>query len=219
MSTVLARQTYILTCLIIALARLLGKHCDIICYIEFPDQATIKNLPSNAVAVKGSVDSLPFGDQTFDAVVSLWSLSYVPSPARAVNELLRVAAPKATIMLIQAAPYNEFINLINEALRGLPNVPVHDGILLEMAAKTFAHSRFNQVSFDPVDGHIGLPDAEGERRVQVAKELLSKLWSANEQDWEAVGERMTNPLRRQFLDSPGKIGNQSVLMVSKRESS
>ncbi|KIJ35440.1 hypothetical protein M422DRAFT_51523 [Sphaerobolus stellatus SS14] len=136
-----------------ALARLLRKHCDAINSIDFPGQGALPNLPSNVVVSNYTAKSPPFPNQSFDAIVSFGSLSYSPSPAIAIGELLRVAARDATVILIQAAPDNEFINLMNDTLRDVdisPRAPVHQGILLDLAGKALKNARFDEVTYEYV---------------------------------------------------------------------
>ncbi len=46
------------------------------------------------------LENLSFADAAFDAVVSINSLQFVPDPARAARELLRVTAPGGCVMVV-----------------------------------------------------------------------------------------------------------------------
>jgi SAM-dependent methyltransferase len=63
-------------------------------YIE---HATQHNSNPNVAFRVGDVCALPFGNASFDRVLSLLVLHFVPDTNRAVSELLRVARPGATV--------------------------------------------------------------------------------------------------------------------------
>jgi SAM-dependent methyltransferase len=53
--------------------------------------------------VRASIDALPFGDSTYDAVVGLTVLYTVPDDAGAVRELARVTRPGGAVLLVEPA--------------------------------------------------------------------------------------------------------------------
>jgi SAM-dependent methyltransferase len=57
----------------------------------------VANTGAGALFCAGDARALPFGDGTFDAVVSGLALNFVPDPARAAAELTRVARPGAVV--------------------------------------------------------------------------------------------------------------------------
>jgi ubiquinone/menaquinone biosynthesis C-methylase UbiE len=52
---------------------------------------------ANVVFRVGSATSLPFADQSFDAVVTRLSLHHLPEPSKALAEMLRVLKPEGTL--------------------------------------------------------------------------------------------------------------------------
>ena len=58
-------------------------------------------LPGTAELVDAGVDPLPFGDDTFDAVVSTLVLCSVPDPAAALAEIRRVLRPDGRFVYIE----------------------------------------------------------------------------------------------------------------------
>ncbi len=53
--------------------------------------------------VCGDVGALPFRDDTFDAVISTYSLEHFAEPGRALDEMLRVCRPHGRIILVSPA--------------------------------------------------------------------------------------------------------------------
>lgn len=53
-----------------------------------------------AVLVRGDATALPFPDNSFDIVMSMWTLETLPDPLLAVAELLRVLKPSGTVLTV-----------------------------------------------------------------------------------------------------------------------
>jgi SAM-dependent methyltransferase len=56
------------------------------------------------VMVEGDAEALPFGDETFDAVTSVFGVMFAPDQERAAAELVRVTRPGGTIALASWTP-------------------------------------------------------------------------------------------------------------------
>lgn len=52
--------------------------------------------------VQGSATDLPFEDNTFDVIWTVWTLEHVPNPERALQEMRRVVKPSGYLLLIPA---------------------------------------------------------------------------------------------------------------------
>lgn len=70
------------------------------------DEAMLKRLrrrhdAARAEIVHAQADALPFGDETFDAVVSTLVLCSVPDAARALNEIKRVLRPGGAFVFLE----------------------------------------------------------------------------------------------------------------------
>lgn len=61
---------------------------------ELIDQAVQKNIPARI----GSIEALPFNDNSFDIVYTRWVLESLPYYEKAVDELIRVAAKEALVI-------------------------------------------------------------------------------------------------------------------------
>lgn len=77
-----------------------ARHVRIECIDLSPvyvEHATQRNHDPNIIFRVGDICALPFADASFDRVVSLLVLHFVPDAQRAVSELRRVARPGATV--------------------------------------------------------------------------------------------------------------------------
>ncbi len=72
---------------------------------------------SDTVLVQGDAVRLPFADDTFDLVISMWVLETLPDPLRALHEMLRVVRPGGQILtLFSSRPAKRFSQLIARLL-------------------------------------------------------------------------------------------------------
>jgi SAM-dependent methyltransferase len=73
----------------------------------------------DAEFVVGDAQALPFDDGTFDAVVSVFGVIFVPDPARAIAELLRVLAPGGRALVAAWLPEGAIQAMVGVLGRGL----------------------------------------------------------------------------------------------------
>jgi ubiquinone/menaquinone biosynthesis C-methylase UbiE len=64
---------------------------------EYIDYASHRNSDARLEFRVGDACALPFADRSFDRVLSLLMLHFVPQPDRAIAEMRRVARPQATV--------------------------------------------------------------------------------------------------------------------------
>ena len=57
-----------------------------------------------SIMVEGDAEALPFADESFDAVISVFGVMFAPDQARAAAELVRVCRPGGTIALASWTP-------------------------------------------------------------------------------------------------------------------
>jgi SAM-dependent methyltransferase len=88
--------------------------------LDLPDHELSAN-------VWGDAGHLPFPDAAFDLVLAVEVLEHLPDPARAIDELARVAAPGATAVLsVPSEPLWRAMNLARGKYVGdLGNTPGH----------------------------------------------------------------------------------------------
>jgi SAM-dependent methyltransferase len=68
--------------------------------------------------VRADAEALPFGDESFDAVVGAFVVNHLPRPEAAVAEVARVLAPggRAAFTVWEGAPRSRLITLLAEAV-------------------------------------------------------------------------------------------------------
>lgn len=128
--------------------------------------------------VEGDAEELPFADDEFDAVISVFGVIFAPRHERAAAELLRVARPGGTVALTAWTPegvmgqmiaaQSTFIPPPSEAQSpGLWGEEEHARAMLAGAAK---------IVFEP--GHVSLVDESVEHYVASIQESLGPLVAA-----------------------------------------
>ncbi len=97
------------------------------------NECLVSNSSESRVEIrKGIAENLPFEDNKFDAAVTLWILHYVDDLEQSLAEMARVVdpnAPNVRIVIVQGAPDNEVVNLINKAALPSPRNPCCRAIL------------------------------------------------------------------------------------------
>lgn len=61
------------------------------------DMAQRKHYPQRISFLRGNLYSLPFEDNSFDAVIATWTIETTRNPGRAVQELLRIVKPEGLV--------------------------------------------------------------------------------------------------------------------------
>jgi ubiquinone/menaquinone biosynthesis C-methylase UbiE len=79
---------------------------------------TLRDLGDRASAVTADAADLPFGDDTFDVIVSSYSLHHWDRPEDAAPELARVLRPGGRLVIYDAAfaPFDELVGAAGPAL-------------------------------------------------------------------------------------------------------
>jgi len=73
----------------------------------------------DAEFVVGDALDLPFDDGAFDAVLSVFGVIFVPDPARAIAEIVRVLAPRGRALLSAWCPEGPVTSMVGVLGRGL----------------------------------------------------------------------------------------------------
>lgn len=171
--------------------------------------------------VQGTAEDIPFADATFDAVVAMWVLHYVDDLEKSLQEMARVtdrSAPNARLIIVQGAPDNEVIHLMNSICAPISaenNRPNHQGYLLRTAAEVFTKCGFADVSLHRVEAFCEFREEDLEERCNEAAEVVAGLWCLNDANFEQMKHALIPRLRFHFLDRQYAIGDQAVFLVAK----
>ncbi|KAI9036827.1 putative 2-heptaprenyl-1 [Aspergillus affinis] len=170
---------------------------------------------------QGSAENIPYPDGHFDAVVAMWVMHYVEDLERSLREIVRVtdrSAPFSRIVIVQGAPDNEIIDLMNtvcapvSASNPLPN---HQGYLLHKAVEVFAECGFGDITFHRVDAYCEFKEQELSERCEKAAEVIAGLWCLEDSNFDGMKEALIPRLKFHFLDRPHAIGDQVALLVAR----
>ena len=78
--------------------------------------------------VAGSATALPFPDNTFDAIWTVWGLEHIPEPEKTMREMRRVLKPGGLLVLVDPRRDHLFgwgaIDLVENAIFGLEEVRI-----------------------------------------------------------------------------------------------
>ncbi|KAL6904670.1 methyltransferase-like protein [Trichoderma evansii] len=171
---------------------------------------------------QGTAKNIPYEDNRFDAVVALWVLQYVDELEQSLAEMARVTnpnAPNARIVIVQAAPDIEVINLIKAyaLIAGEStsrSVVDHHGFLLATTSRVFAKYGFGNVSVARVDAVCNFPEEDLSARCEQAATVLTQLWYKDHPRCSNMKEAFQPVLRDHFADRPFEIGNQSIILIA-----
>ncbi|KAK2751066.1 hypothetical protein FQN57_000141 [Myotisia sp. PD_48] len=172
--------------------------------------------------------ALPFPDGHFDAVVVTWGLERVKDINQAMAEILRVmnaTAPGAKIIIIQAAPDNDVVKLVNKVCAPLSSsdkTPIHHGAVLNQASEVLKTNGFGDIELRRVytDSACDFSkefqsQSNGCAAAEAAAELLSALYYDGDSNLSAMQEAFVPALQTHVKESPYKVGTQSVMIIAK----
>ncbi|PQE15055.1 Methyltransferase type 11 protein [Rutstroemia sp. NJR-2017a BVV2] len=179
---------------------------------------------ANVHVAKGTAEAMPYGDRKFDAVVAMWILHYVDDLEKSLTEMVRVvdpAAPNARIVIVQGAPDNDVINLINETCGPIvardtdaPTID-HQGFLLAKACDVFTAHGFGDISLERVNAYCNFPEEDIPIRVSCAASILANLWYRSHPRLEEMKKAFIPVLEKFFADKPFQVGDDGVILVAK----
>lgn len=169
----------------------------------------------------GSAEEIPFRDRTFDAAVAMWILHYVDDLDKSLREIARVVDPSkpgSRIVIVQGAPDNEVVNLLNDICAPLSaqNTAIdHQGYLLNAAATVFAEYGFNDVKVFRVNAYCAFPEEDLTERCQKAAEVLAGFWFRDDPNFVQMKEALIPHLKLHFRDRPHAINDEVAVLVAK----
>ena len=210
----------------IAIAKELGKAYAIEPNLD-RNELLISNSSQSTVEIRqGTAEKLPFPDNRFDAAVALWILHYVDDLEQSLSEMARVvdsAAPNARIVIVQGAPDNEVVNLINKACASIAEESMfpgesaidHQGFLLDAAAKVFTRHGFGDISVSRVDAYCNFAESDLYVRCNKAADVLTDFWYKDHPRNKDMKEAFQPILMEHFASRPLEVGDQAVILIAK----
>jgi SAM-dependent methyltransferase len=208
----------------IAIAKKAGKVYALEPHTDRNDLIVSHGESSNVHVAKGTAEAIPYSDRKFDAVVAMWILHYVDDLEKSLTEMVRVvdpAASNARIVIVQGAPDNDCINLMNEACGPIaardtdaPTID-HQGFLLAKACDVFTAHGFGDISLERVNAYCNFPEEDISIRVSCAASILASLRYRSHPKLEEMKKAFVLVLEKFFADKPFHIGDDGVILVAK----
>lgn len=170
---------------------------------------------------KGSAEKIPYSDGFFDAVVAMWVMHYVEDLEGSLRELVRVVNPtdpNACIVIVQGAPDNEIIDLMNTvcaAASASNQLPNHQGYLLHKAFEIFTKCGFGDISFHRVDAYCEFLEKDPSERCETAANVIAGLWCLEDENFDTMKQALIPRIMFNFKDRPHAIGDQVAVLVAK----
>lgn len=172
-------------------------------------------LSSRVRVVQARAEALPFGAAAFDAVVSTWVLQYTQDPWVVVREMARVSrrSPRSRVLLVQAAPGNELVQMYNACADCMGEPRSHHGFLLAGAAATLERAGFD-VELRECPVQMDFRDVPlAERAGAIAS--MSRRLHHRDFDQRALQEALVRAARRLGGFRSGLLCDDGVLLVAR----
>lgn len=157
---------------------------------------------------------------SYDGIMLGAVLQSVSSPEDYLDRALRALSPTgpAKILVIQAAPDNELMNIFNQTFEGLDFPHVHQGYILREAEKKCKAAGLQKVEYSYIRSAVNFGTVEGEEKIGAVAQLLSRVLTDDASVQAQFEGRLRKLLKIQFLfKSNGEIASQAVLLVAERE--
>ncbi|KAJ3488953.1 hypothetical protein NLG97_g6097 [Lecanicillium saksenae] len=192
----------------IAIAKKIGKAYAVEPNLERNELLANNSSQSTVEIRQGTAEKLPFADNMFDAAVALWILHYVDDLEQSLSEMARVvdlARPNARVVIVQGAPDNEVVNLINRVCAPIA----------EETAKAFTRYGFDDISIARVDAHCNFAENDLTVRCNKAADVLTDFWYKDHPRSNDMKEAFQPILREHFASRPLEVGDQAVILIAR----
>lgn len=204
----------------IELAKRLGKAFSIEPNMDRNSMQVANAKPRGVEVHQGRAESIPYPDHSFDAVVAMWVLHYVDDLDKSLEELVRVAdpsAPNARIIIVQGAPDNEVVNMLNGVCAPLSRNPRidHQGYILHKAADVFSRNGFADIAVHRVQAYCAFPEEEMDQRCEAAAEVLAKFWYIEDPSFGEMKQALIPELKLHFKDRPYTLTDEAAILVAR----
>jgi SAM-dependent methyltransferase len=187
------------------------------CTVVEPDQDNAAQInPGQITVLPGRAEALPFEDESFDAVIATWVLQYTSDPRIAVREMCRVCRKESgsRIVIIQAAPENDIVDLYNVCAETMGLPQAHHGFLLAVAAELLEKQGFTGIELSRINIPWDLRDLSPELRLTHAASIIRRLHDFPEDP--TLVKRVESALSHRPLWSTGVLNDDGILLMARR---
>jgi ubiquinone/menaquinone biosynthesis C-methylase UbiE len=171
--------------------------------------------------LEADAEELPFEDERFDCVGSVFGAMIAPRPERVASELIRVARPGGTVGMTAWRP-DALVPRIGELSRkytpGGPPGPLPE----EWAVEETARERFDglaaRVDFEirSLATEAGSPEEYLERLCGSAPPLVAAKMAMEPEAFEAMSAEILGYVRSQSGDGPVRLASEYALIVARK---
>ena len=184
--------------------------------------ANLANGPSSTGVVESIPalsQTLPFPDQHFDTAVLYFALDCVSDRTRCLGELARVmnhADPHTAIIIIQGAPENTCVQLLNSrCVRLSIDHPrsIHQGCLLQTARDTLAQTGYSCEGLRRINSSYEFKEENVTRSCAIAANALTRSWYHNDPNRSRMEEGLVEDLRSKSKWESGMENQLAILRL------
>lgn len=138
-----------------------------------------------------------------------------------MTRVVDAQAPNARIVIVQGAPDNEVVNLINRVCAPIAektgikgSAYDHQGYLLAECARIFTRQGFGKVTLKRSNAWVNFKSEPLEKRIEEAAQVLTGFWYFGHSEQKAMEEAFVPVLQEHFIDRDYEVGDQSIVLIA-----